>query len=106
MAATLPSGEAEELLAALKQPSRALGDKSFIPKLAAQFGVPTSQMKDFAPKVGAAVRAALLDDPSLLRRPDKLRDVATAAVPKTESVTGRPLTWTSPANAWRSTNRR
>jgi tRNA nucleotidyltransferase/poly(A) polymerase len=88
VAATLPSGEAEELLAALKQPSRALGDKSFIPKLAAQFGVPTSQMKDFAPKVGAAVRAALLDDPGLLRRPDKLRDVATAAVPKTESVLG------------------
>lgn len=94
VAATLPSGEAEELLAALKQPGKALGDKSFLPKLAAEKGIPQKDMKDWAPKVAAALRAALLDDPRLLKRPDLLQAVARAVPgPKTKAVEEASEAW-------------
>lgn len=93
VAATLPSGDAEELLAALKQPGKALGDKAFLPKLAAEKGIAQKDMGKWAPKVSLALRAALLDDPELLRQPGRLQMLARAMpAPKTEeSVRSRML---------------
>lgn len=83
IAAVLPSAEATRLLAALKQPGKALADKNFIPQLAAERGVTKNAMGDFAKKIGAVVRAALLNNPDLIRQPDVLKNIIRTA---TESV--------------------
>lgn len=80
VAVSMSTDEAEELLAALKQPGRALGDKDFIPKLAAQRGVPKGELKLFVPRMTAAIRTALLENPALLHQPEKLRALALSAV--------------------------
>ena len=84
IAVGMPSGEAEELLGVLRQPTKALGDKDFMPKLAAERGVSPKNMGPLAAKVNAAIKAAILDKPSLLKQPDTLKEIARASVVVTE----------------------
>jgi len=83
IAAVLPSADASRLLAALKQPGKALADKNFIPQLAAERGIAKNAMGDFAKKIGVVVRAALLNNPDLIRQPDVLKNLTRTA---TENV--------------------
>lgn len=87
VAAGLSVPEAHELIAVLKQPTRAIADKSFMPQLAAEQGVSPKNMGPMAAKVNAAIKAAILDKPELLKQPDTLKEIARASV--TESVVSR-----------------
>jgi tRNA nucleotidyltransferase/poly(A) polymerase len=89
VAATMPTGEAERLLGVLRQPTKALGDKDFVPKLAAARGITGKQIGDFAKKISMAVRAALLDNPELLGQPDALKEIARGAVTEKVSMFNR-----------------
>lgn len=65
--------DAEALLVALKQPSAAFRDSSFIPSLARSRGVSGSAMSTFMPAVNELVRKLLLDRPELMANPAALR---------------------------------
>ena len=55
--------EQRELLANLKQPSRAFGSRDFVPRLAERHGVKKAEMGKLGARVNAIVREALLADP-------------------------------------------
>jgi len=73
----LSPAEQVNLLAALKQPGKSLADKLFVPNLAKELGQHPRAVGELLTKVA---RAALLNDPALLRDPARLQGVVTQQV--------------------------
>ena len=73
IAVGMDQDDAEALLAALKQPGRAFGDRTYLPTLARSREVPKAGMGAFAQQVRDVARELLLDDPELMKHPAKLR---------------------------------
>lgn len=80
MAFGLPPGTVEPLVEALKQPGKALGDRSFIPRLAASQGVEKRDMGKFAQGIQRRVRELLIKHPMLIHAPADLREEVESAL--------------------------
>jgi len=86
VAATMPEGEAERFLAALKQPGKAVADKQFIPSLVRERGLSGKEMGIFAKRVMEQARRLLLQEPDLLGNPRALRARLRAGVSESTLV--------------------
>ena len=82
--ATTPMDREDALayLAALKNPGNAIGDKRFMPALAAKYNIPKSDYRKFFPAVALRARGMLLESPELMSNPTKLKQ-------RIDSETGR-----------------
>ena len=86
VALTMPEGEAEDYLDALKQPGKALGDKSFIPKMANERGLKGKAFGHFAKNVSDTARRLMLQDPESWKNAHRLRDAVRTALAESSNL--------------------
>lgn len=87
VAATMPEGEAERFLDALKQPGKAIANKQFIPTLVRERGLSGKAMGLFANQVSEKARRLLLDEPELMQNSRALQARLRAGVSESLLVT-------------------
>lgn len=69
----MPEGKPEILLDALRQPGKAVKDKSFFPGLAREKGLKGKQIGAFMGKVQEVAREVMLENPRLVENPNALK---------------------------------
>ena len=92
--APMERDHAKLFLLILKQPGKAYADKRFIPTLAQQYGFRGKKMSQFMPFVDEVARITILNDPSSVNDPDRLKHLVSQSVadrmrPKSNPKTAR-----------------